>query len=324
MTLDDLGRMLLLTLSLVGLGLSFGPDGPPPADAGAPAKTPNPPTPPFVTGPRADESAGLLAWLARQRGVDGTPRLVRLPVRVALDPERPGAVHGWLGVTPADGVEIRLDDTALGVALVDRVHGYCRGEGPCVLWFEGTWLGASAEEKVFAVTRVVGGLAEREKGGPVYAGVAVPGASAHLLDCLNRLGLNVYPENKEAAAADLVAAGTAAIPLLIAALDDERPYEKRDAANRMNLPPGATPAPQWVTVPVGQRCADLLYRIITPAVDVPGNPMFKVYSEQVLSVPDWPRFWAARQSKSLAEIHAELAPLVQAYWAAHGTTQVVP
>ena len=87
---------------------------------------------------------------------------------------------------------------------------------------------------------------------------------------------------------------------------------------------GAAPPPQWVTTPVGARCADLLYRIITPVVDVPGDPKFKVFSEQILSVPDWRRFWAARRTMSLAQIHAELAPLVRAYWANQGTTQVVP
>lgn len=322
MTIEMLGRLLLAGVSLMLVGLAFGPDD---GEAAGPMKSPNTPATPFVTGPRVDDPTALRHWLDRQRTAADAPRLLRLPVRVALETDVPRRVRSWLGAPAGgDSLEIRLDDTALGIALPERVTQYCKGPGPCFLWLEGTWLGDVEGQPTFAVTRVAGGLAERERAGFLYAGVAVPGAPAALLDCLNRLGLNVYPENKEAAANDLVKAGTAAIPLLIAALDDERPFEKRDAANRMNLPPGQNPPPLWVTVPVGHRCADLLYRIITPAVDVPGNPNFKVYSEQILSVADWSRFWAARRSRSLAEIHAELAPLVRAYWDQHGTTQVVP
>lgn len=325
MTLPAARRLVVVAAAGALLGLGAGPGDPPRARAGAPALSSHAAGTPFVGGPRVDDPATLVAWLSRQREADGTPLLVRLPVRVALDSTGVMGTRGWLGLPPAsDSLEVRLDDTALGIALVDRVRAYCRGGVPCVLWLEGTWTGRDANDRVFALTRVVGLLAEREKAGFIYAGVAVPGAPAALFDCLNRLGMNVYPENKEAAAADLVKAGTAAIPLLIAALDDERPYQRRDAANRMNLPASASPPPQWVTTPVGARCAELLYRIITPVVDVPGDPKFKVFSEQILSVPDWRRFWAARRTKSLAQIHAELAPLVRAYWANHGTTQVVP
>ena len=38
---------------------------------------------------------------------------------------------------------------------------------------------------------------------------------------------------------------------------------------------------------------------------------------------DWSVWWAANQGKSLADIHAELKPLVDEYWKRHGTTQNV-
>ena len=119
-------------------------------------------------------------------------------------------------------------------------------------------------------------------------------------------------------------AGKDAVPLLIASLGDGRPYERRDITNRMNLPHDARPAPLFATTTVGMHVVDLLYEIITPFVDSPHAGKFKVYSEQVLSVEDWPGFWARHGEKSLEQIHEMLAPLVQAYWKEHGTTQRVP
>ena len=137
------------------------------------------------------------------------------------------------------------------------------------------------------------------------------------------LGSEVPLAKKREASQQLVAAGKAAIPVLIAALHDPRVYERRDIVNRMNLP-GFEPPPQprIATIPVGSRCLDLLYEIITPAAS-PIDATFKVFSEQKLQVDDWDSWWAANRGKSLAAIHAELKPLVDEYWKRHGTTQNV-
>ena len=127
---------------------------------------------------------------------------------------------------------------------------------------------------------------------------------------------------KEEASRKLVERGTAALPLLIAALHDTRVYERRDISNRMNLPPNAPPPkPVIATITVGDRCRDLLYRIITPTSSSPGR--FKVFSTQILQIDDWDAWWEANRHKTLAQIHDDLRPLVDEYWNQHGTTQKV-
>jgi hypothetical protein len=141
---------------------------------------------------------------------------------------------------------------------------------------------------------------------------------------IDLLGRDVPIGRKRAASRALIERGTSAIPALIAALGDQRTFERRDIANRMNLPPNAAqPAPLVATITVGDQARDLLYEIITPARGSRFGGSFKVFSEQKLQVDDWPRWWSANQRKSLAEIHAEMQPLIDAYWKEHGTTQRV-
>ena len=138
------------------------------------------------------------------------------------------------------------------------------------------------------------------------------------------LGSDVPLAKKQDASHELVAAGTAAIPVLIRALSDRRLYQRRDIANRMNLPVTAKPPePLVAEISVGERCKELLYDIITPRHHSPFAGNFKVFSEQMLRVDDWEAWWAANERKSLAEIHRDLAPLVDEYWKQHGTTQTV-
>ena len=108
---------------------------------------------------------------------------------------------------------------------------------------------------------------------------------------------------------------------LLAALDDERPYEVRDIANRMNLPVFAKqPEPLLSTTTMGMRARELLYELVTPIVEP--KPI-KVFSEQILEISDWRAFFEQRKSLTLEQIHAELRPLVVKYWDQHGTTQKV-
>jgi hypothetical protein len=147
-----------------------------------------------------------------------------------------------------------------------------------------------------------------------------PASAATLVDVL---GSDAAPVRKQEASHELVTMGKEAIPVLVSALADARPYERRDIANRMNLPANAPlPAPVFATTTVGQRCRELLYEIITPQSSAPPG-RFKVFSEQILQVDDWQAWWAANATKSLATIHAGLRPLVDKYWAEHGTTQKV-
>ncbi len=86
----------------------------------------------FVAGPRITPTAELLAWLqtpAQPR------RRIRLPVVVEFD--ELGIRDCFVG-DDDDRLAIRIDDTALGISLVDRLRGDHPG-GRCVVWLEGYW-----------------------------------------------------------------------------------------------------------------------------------------------------------------------------------------
>jgi hypothetical protein len=60
---------------------------------------------------------------------------------------------------PAGGpgaIRLRLDDGALGIALVDRARGLCPPNGRCVLRLVGFWKGGDATGGHFDVRRVDG------------------------------------------------------------------------------------------------------------------------------------------------------------------------
>lgn len=107
-----------------------------------------PMTPPsaltFEDGPLVADTAALRAWL-----VAGGARTVLVPVQVRVDAL--GVGDARIGALP-----VRLDDTALGVALHDRVRQACP-DATCAILVEGRW-GAvlGAEGDTLAVTRFVG------------------------------------------------------------------------------------------------------------------------------------------------------------------------
>lgn len=85
----------------------------------------------FVDGPSAAEEPALRSWL---RTHEGAARQLRLPVRLAKTAGSPR--EGRVGP-----VVIGVDDTALGVALADRVRAACGDAAECRLWLEGYWSG---------------------------------------------------------------------------------------------------------------------------------------------------------------------------------------
>lgn len=262
-----------------------------------------PPKLAYVHGPSTADAAALRQWLEQQQAV------VRLPVRVTLSST--GGVTGG-ELLSKEPFPLTLDDTALGVSLADRARQHCPGAAQCALWLEGRW------RTPFFVTRVVRPVTEAQ---PLYAELEVADGRLDLAALIDRLGGDAPLPQKQDAFQQLRLSGRDAIPLLIASLSDERPYEVRDITNRMNLPRGANPQPVMATLRVGARCEDLLHAIVTPAVS---GSNIKVFSEQVLRIADWRAFWEKRRDRSLADIHKELEPLVREYWKAHGTTQTVP
>lgn len=119
------------------------------ACAGPAASAPRSPAPPepavatpltsapalsFEDGPAVDPAAPLLAWLSAGRG-----RVVQLPVTVAFDDEfRLGVARAWVG-PESGGLRLKLDDTAMGVSLLDRLRAACPPGPTCRVWLEGTW-----------------------------------------------------------------------------------------------------------------------------------------------------------------------------------------
>ena len=112
--------------------------------------------------PRAE----LLSWLDEQRkaGI-----LVTIPVRMSFtDASRlaPGRTHiaGWAEPGP-DTIALTLDDTALGIPLIDRVQELCPAdEEACALWLEGSWgplIGDPDPNDPTLAVRGVRGLVER-------------------------------------------------------------------------------------------------------------------------------------------------------------------
>ncbi|MFO1054615.1 MAG: hypothetical protein U1F36_20525 [Planctomycetota bacterium] len=280
------------------------------------------PVHPFVHGPALADGPALAQWLAK-RAADGARPLVRLPVLVLLA-NPPSTVQGarLLGAAP-DAATLTLDDSALGIGLADRARQACPGAAECPLWLEGRWTGAG-----FAVTHVGAVVSDAERQAGLTARLELPGARAEVVALVERLSSSATSDEKEATGRALIASGVDAIPVLIAALDDGRAWETRDVANRMNLPNNNLPnnakvEPLIVTRKVGERCRELLHEVVTPAPTAPPKGNLKLISPQVLLVDDWPGFWAKRRGKTLAQIHDELRPLVDAYFANRGAPQRV-
>jgi len=113
----------------------------------------------FVDGPPIEPAAGLLAWLEKTGAAQPRKR-IRLPVVVRFsDAHRIGLDGGHIGVSPAiapGAIQVALDDTAMGISLLDRVREACPDDKQteCVVWLEGTWLGGP--RKQLQVLRLVG------------------------------------------------------------------------------------------------------------------------------------------------------------------------
>ena len=111
----------------------------------------------FIDGPALSPSTELLEWLKS----DGSDQLLKLPVEVSRSVL--GVTGGTLGWGD-DALQLKLDDTAMGVGLFDRLPQHCGDEGPCHVWLEGYWgetvpmpdLGPHSDSHPFSVRRLVG------------------------------------------------------------------------------------------------------------------------------------------------------------------------
>ncbi|MBL8901330.1 MAG: hypothetical protein JNM84_27130 [Planctomycetes bacterium] len=125
----------------------------------------------FEPGVAIADRTELLAWLATHAREGGSGATLKLPIALEL---RDGGAHlgdAHLGLEGGDQrLTVLLDDSALGVALVDRARHHMRSDGTCALWLEGVWLGATQSGGRFAVSAVRGaiGASGREAASRVY------------------------------------------------------------------------------------------------------------------------------------------------------------
>lgn len=126
----------------------------------------------WVGGPPIQPTHELLHWLERNvKGADGKRRRLRLPVVVSLGEPYPlGLGRACVGISleSSNEIALTLDDSALGISLLERVRTLCVDNGvSCALWLEGYWgpllerpPGAigGAEQHTFAVLTVLAAI----------------------------------------------------------------------------------------------------------------------------------------------------------------------
>ena len=135
---------------LLGLVASLG-GCPAPQGGGAIVKTKDPTMPNMKPGPTIDAKAGAPAeplrafFEANQKTAAGQRRLFRVPVALRFeDPSRLAIAAAFVGARlPAageDALALQLDDSALGVPLLEQVGRACPKDQPsCAVWLTGHW-----------------------------------------------------------------------------------------------------------------------------------------------------------------------------------------
>lgn len=164
----------------------------------------------------------------------------------------------------------------------------------------------------------------------VHSVVCVPAAD-ELPGLVERLADQaVEPDAKRAGEDRLVAAGLAAVPVLLAHLGDARQAWGECEGSPLAVKAGATPPMMFVQklFSVGDRCRRLLARIVAPrnyrsplARGSKAPPAGE--DGAFFAVEDWPAFFAARSGRPLAAIRAELEPVLDRYHASGGVVQPV-
>lgn len=162
----------------------------------------------------------------------------------------------------------------------------------------------------------------------VHSVVCIPAAD-ELPGLVERLAEGaVDPDAKRADEDRLVAAGLAAVPLLLARLSDVRPAWGECEGTPLAGEARATPPMMFVQklFSVGDRCRRMLGRIVAPrnyrSPQARGSKAPPVGEDGTFfAVEDWPAFFATRSGRSLAALRAELEPVLDRYHASGGIVQ---
>ncbi|MDQ7826442.1 MAG: hypothetical protein RDV48_26805 [Candidatus Eremiobacteraeota bacterium] len=146
----------------------------------------------FTEGLEIAPSGRLLEWLKREgAGSPGDRRQVRIPVVIRFQGSPPLFIKdAFIGLSVNECEKsplfLQLDDSALGIALLQRLAGECpEGQQWCAVWLEGYWgalcegihrheesvgTGAGPVKWPFAVRRIHGKVvdADREKNARIF------------------------------------------------------------------------------------------------------------------------------------------------------------
>jgi hypothetical protein len=115
-------------------------------------------TPLYEVGAPLAPAAALRTWLDEQPPTT----TYRLPVELTVSVL--GVTGAALGFA-ADRLPVKVNDSALGESLADRVAGLCGEDAEtCALWLHGTWSAG-----VFRVVRVEGRVADDERATATHA-----------------------------------------------------------------------------------------------------------------------------------------------------------
>ena len=89
----------------------------------------------FIPTVAVSPPEALLQWFQGE----GSGQRVRVPMVVTPSPL--GVSTGYIAasakVPEAEGLSLHLDDSALGIALADRIRTDCPADVPCAVWVEG-------------------------------------------------------------------------------------------------------------------------------------------------------------------------------------------
>lgn len=125
-------------------------------------KKPLGPAPLTVVAQALEPKAEALAFLAKAQA-DGT--VLKLPIEVIVEPL--GISGGYVGFG-ADRITAKIDDTALGVALSDRVASWCGEEATlCAMWVWGKW-----KDGTILVTRAESKIKDEDRATATHLHVA--------------------------------------------------------------------------------------------------------------------------------------------------------
>lgn len=164
----------------------------------------------------------------------------------------------------------------------------------------------------------------------VQSVICIP-AAEQLPGMIERLADQTVDADARRAGEDrLVAAGLAAVPLLLAHLGDVRQAWGECEGKPLPARPRATPETMFVQklFSVGDRCRLMLGRIVAPRhYSSPLARGSKATPAGIdgafFSVDDWPAFFARREGQTLAVIRAELEPVLDQYYASGGIVQSI-